>query len=185
MNSADCQSIRTNTPSRNRGIPGSAGSPDRSERGCCADCCSLPKTSQERRTRCDECSAPLIKLAGQAQEGNEGDARETLAEIAVRIDLRFYADRHDSHLPAGQRMDRAAFLAAYLWVMATLYDAHLGFLTFFCRQAWRERSFGTKVVWFVLIMSGGNMAISLYVLLQLFGLRPDEPASALFRQKAA
>jgi len=40
-------------------------------------------------------------------------------------------------------------------------------------------------LWFVLIMVGGNIIMSLCVLPQLFGLLPDEPASALFRQKAA
>jgi hypothetical protein len=40
-------------------------------------------------------------------------------------------------------------------------------------------------LWFVPIMVGGSIIRSLYVLLQIFGLRPDEPASALFRQKAA
>jgi len=75
--------------------------------------------------------------------------------------------------------------AASPWAMATLYDAYFGFLTFFCWLAWRERSLRIKIFWFVLIMAGGNIIMSLYVLLQLFGLRPDEPASALFRQKAA
>jgi Protein of unknown function (DUF1475) len=75
--------------------------------------------------------------------------------------------------------------AASPWAMATLYDAYFGFLTFFCWLAWRERSPGVKVLWFVLIMAGGNIAMSLYVLLQLFGLKPKESVSALFRQKAA
>jgi hypothetical protein len=71
------------------------------------------------------------------------------------------------------------------WAMATLYDAYFGFIAFFCWLAWRERSLGIKLLWFVLIMAAGNIAMSLYVLLQLFGLRADESASALFRQKAA
>lgn len=71
------------------------------------------------------------------------------------------------------------------WSMATLYDAYFGFVTFFCWLAWRERSLGIKIVWFVLIMALGNIAMSLYVLLQLFGLRTNESASALFRQKTA
>jgi hypothetical protein len=75
--------------------------------------------------------------------------------------------------------------AASPWAMATLYDAYFGFLTFFCWLAWRERSLGLKILWFVLIMAGGNIAMSLYVLLQLFGLKPEESVSALFRQKAA
>jgi hypothetical protein len=75
--------------------------------------------------------------------------------------------------------------AASPWAMATLYDAYFGFLTFFCWVAWREPSLGVKVVWFVLIMTLGNIAMSLYVLIQLFQLKPEESASALFRQKAA
>ena len=76
-------------------------------------------------------------------------------------------------------------LAASPWAVATLYDAYFGFLTFFCWLAWRERSVGLKILWFVLIMAGGNIAMSLYVLLQLFGLKPEESVSALFQQKAA
>ena len=75
--------------------------------------------------------------------------------------------------------------AASPWAMATLYDAYAGFITFFCWLAWRERSLGVKIVWFVLIMALGNIAMSLYVLIQLFGLQADENASALFRQKPA
>jgi hypothetical protein len=75
--------------------------------------------------------------------------------------------------------------AANSWAMATLYDGYFGFLTFSSGLAWRERWPGAKIMWFVLIMAGGNVAMLLYVLLQLFGLRPDKLASALFRQEAA
>ncbi len=71
------------------------------------------------------------------------------------------------------------------WAWATLYDAYFGFLTFFCWVAWRERSFGVKLIWFVLIMTLGNIAMSFYVLLQLFSVKPEEPVATLFRQKAA
>ena len=75
--------------------------------------------------------------------------------------------------------------AASPWSMATLYNAYCGFITFFCWVAWRERSFGIKILWFVLIMALGNIAMSLYVLIQLFGLKREESASALFQQKTA
>ena len=71
------------------------------------------------------------------------------------------------------------------WAWATLYDAYFGFVTFFCWVAWRERSLGIKILWFVLIMTLGNIAMSFYVLLQLFELKPEEPVAGLFRQKAA
>jgi hypothetical protein len=79
---------------------------------------------------------------------------------------------------------RPAFVASP-WAVATLYDAYFGFLTFFCWLAWRERSLAIKLVWFVLIMTLGNIAMSLYVLIQLFGLKREEGVSGLFRQKAA
>jgi len=71
------------------------------------------------------------------------------------------------------------------WAWATLYDAYFGFITFFCWVAWRERSLAYKIIWFVLIMLLGNIAMSLYVLIQLFALKPEESLSALFRPKAA
>jgi hypothetical protein len=75
--------------------------------------------------------------------------------------------------------------AASPWSMATLYDAYFGFITFFCWLAWREKSLGVKLLWFVFIMVAGNIAMSMYVLIQLFGLKSEEPVSRLFQQKAA
>jgi hypothetical protein len=79
---------------------------------------------------------------------------------------------------------RPAFMASP-WSMATLYDAYFGFLTFFCWLAWRERSTARKVAWFVLVIALGNIAMSLYVLIQLFQLKPDQNISGLFQQKIA
>jgi hypothetical protein len=70
------------------------------------------------------------------------------------------------------------------WAWATLYDAYFGFLAFFVWVAWRERSLASKITWFILIMLLGNIAMSLYVLFQLFALNPEQSASALFQQKA-
>jgi hypothetical protein len=68
------------------------------------------------------------------------------------------------------------------WAMATLYDAYAGFITFFVWVAYKENSFWKSSLWFVLIMSLGNIAMSFYVLVQLFRLKPEEPASrALWR----
>ena len=75
--------------------------------------------------------------------------------------------------------------AASPWSMATLYDAYFGFFTFFCWLAWRERSLALKVVWFLLIMTLGNIAMSAYVLWQLFDLKKEQGVEALFQQKAA
>ncbi len=65
------------------------------------------------------------------------------------------------------------------WACATLVDAYFGFITFFVWVCFKERALWAKLLWFVLIMSLGNIAMSGYVLLQLFRLRPEEPASAV------
>ncbi len=49
---------------------------------------------------------------------------------------------------------------------------------------WRERSPAVNVICFILIVAVGNIAMSLYLLVQFFSLRPQAPLAVLFRQKA-
>ena len=73
--------------------------------------------------------------------------------------------------------------AANPWAVATLYDAYFGFLTFYVWVAYKERKMLSRILWFLLIMGLGNIAMSLYVLIQLLRLRRDDPAEAvLWRQ---
>lgn len=75
--------------------------------------------------------------------------------------------------------------AANPWAVATLWDCYLGFLTFFVWVCFKERSPALKVLWFVLIMCLGNIAMSVYVLIQLFRLKPGEPLrNVLLRREA-
>jgi hypothetical protein len=69
------------------------------------------------------------------------------------------------------------------WACATLFDAYFGFVTFFVWVCFRERTLWKRAMWFLLIMSLGNIAMSGYVLLQLFQLRNDEPASAILGRR--
>ena len=68
------------------------------------------------------------------------------------------------------------------WAVATLYDAYFGFITFFVWVAYKERSNWSRGLWLVLIMGLGNMAMSLYVLIQLFRLKPEDSVEALLRR---
>ena len=68
------------------------------------------------------------------------------------------------------------------WAVATLWDAYFGFLTFYVWVAWRETGWGARVLWFVLIMGLGNIAMSGYMLIQLARLRQDEPLDSLLRR---
>ena len=81
-------------------------------------------------------------------------------------------------------LDRSIFhvgpqLTSDPWFHATLADAYFGFLTFFVWVAYKEPSRWSKVLWFVLIMTLGNIAMSIYVLLQLAKLKPGDPVSHL------
>jgi hypothetical protein len=69
------------------------------------------------------------------------------------------------------------------WTCATLFDAYFGFFTFFVWVCFKETKLWVKVLLFVVIMSLGNIAMSGYVLLQLFRLKPDEPASAILTRR--
>ena len=63
------------------------------------------------------------------------------------------------------------------WAIATLWDAYFGFLTFFIWVCFKESRLSMRMLWFLLIMGLGNIAMSFYVLLQLHKLKPDEPLS--------
>lgn len=68
------------------------------------------------------------------------------------------------------------------WAIATLYDAYFGFITFWCWVAYKERGWIPRVAWLLLILTLGNIAMSCYVLIQLFRLKPEEPAEAILRR---
>lgn len=87
-------------------------------------------------------------------------------------------------------LDRGMFDAAgelwqSWWFRATLADAYFGFITFFVWVAYKERSWLKKILWFILIMTLGNIAMSAYVLIELCRKpRGDSFASFLTRQNA-
>lgn len=69
------------------------------------------------------------------------------------------------------------------WFRATLADAYCGFLFFWLWVAWREQSAAQGVLWFVLIMTLGNIAMAGYLLLQLKRWQPAEGIDPLLRRK--
>ena len=70
-------------------------------------------------------------------------------------------------------LDRGMFdaggeLIQYPWFIATLADAYFAFLAFYVWLAWRQRSWLARIVWLVLVMCLGSMAIASYVLIELY-----------------
>jgi hypothetical protein len=71
------------------------------------------------------------------------------------------------------------------WTIATLFDAYFGFITFYVWVASKEVRWLPRVAWLMAILLLGNMAMSLYVLLQLRKLPAREPLSALLTARNA
>jgi hypothetical protein len=79
----------------------------------------------------------------------------------------------------------SAVVTADPWFQATLTDAYLGFLTFYAWVAYKETSWLSRVLWFVLIMCLGNMAMAGYVILKLIALPANASASQLLLRQPA
>lgn len=56
------------------------------------------------------------------------------------------------------------------WFIATLFDTYFAFLTFWLWLAWKERTWPRRLGWLVAILLLGNIAMAIYVLIQLFRL---------------
>ena len=69
------------------------------------------------------------------------------------------------------------------WFRATLADAYCGFLFFWLWVAWREQSLAKSILWLVLIMTLGNIAMAGYLLMQLRHIRSGENLGRLFSRK--
>lgn len=70
-----------------------------------------------------------------------------------------------------------------VWFKATLLDTYLAFLTIFLWVCYREKLLVVKVLMFFAIALLGNIAVSLYVLLALYRLKPGDGLAALFSTK--
>ncbi|MDE2195676.1 MAG: DUF1475 family protein [Gammaproteobacteria bacterium] len=86
------------------------------------------------------------------------------------------------HLPLG---DSLRLFSRNPWAVATLFDAYCGFLTFYVWVLYKERATGPRILWFILVMGLGNVAMSGYLLIQLFRLRADEPVWAVLQRRPA
>jgi MFS family permease len=69
------------------------------------------------------------------------------------------------------------------WVIATLFDAYWAFITFYVWVAWKEQSIVARVLWFVSIILLGNMAMSAYMLAQLFAVPAAGPLADVFTRR--
>lgn len=82
--------------------------------------------------------------------------------LAGMLSVTTYASLDRSILDVGPQ------LTSDPWFHATLADAYFGFLTFYVWVAYKESALWRKVVWCVLIITLGNITMSIYVLIQLW-----------------
>ena len=59
-------------------------------------------------------------------------------------------------------------VATHPWFIATLFDTYWAFLTFYCWVVYKERGWIARICWLVGILLLGNIAMAIYMLIQLF-----------------
>ncbi|WP_438480901.1 DUF1475 family protein [Oleiharenicola lentus] len=64
-------------------------------------------------------------------------------------------------------------VGAHPWFIATLFDAYWGFITFYVWLAYKEPSWPARMLWFLAVVLLGNIAMAIYLLIQLFRVSPD------------
>lgn len=99
--------------------------------------------------------------------------------LAVMLYVTVTASLSEGVFAAGSR------LMVEPWFRATLADAYCGFVAVFVWIAWRERSTAARAVWFVLLMTLGNIAIAGYFLAVLLREGSGPGIDVLFQRRAA
>ncbi len=64
--------------------------------------------------------------------------------------------------------DTPRAVATHPWFIATLFDTYWAFLTFYCWVAYKERGWIARIGWLLGILLLGNIAMAIYLLIQLF-----------------
>jgi hypothetical protein len=59
-------------------------------------------------------------------------------------------------------------VATHPWFIATLFDTYWAFITFYCWVAYKESSWLAKGLWLPAILLLGNIAMAIYMLIQLY-----------------
>ncbi len=71
------------------------------------------------------------------------------------------------------------------WFIATLFDTYWAFFTFYLWLAYKERTLLSRVLWFIAVVLLGNIAMAVYMLIQLYRLPPDATMEDLLLKKRA
>ena len=106
-----------------------------------------------------------------------------LTALAALIGVSIWATGHISIAPVIDDLWTDPGAGNNPWFVATMFDAYFGFLWFWSWVAYKERSWGSRLIWLVLILALGNMAMAIYVLIQLFRLPADAKVEDLLLRR--
>lgn len=77
------------------------------------------------------------------------------------------------------------FLASIPWMRATLWDFYANVFFIYAWVFYKERNWGLRALWLVLLVCLGSIATALYVFIQLMKVKKDEPLSNVLLRRAA
>jgi len=66
-----------------------------------------------------------------------------------------------------------AVVTSHPWFIATLFDTYWAFFTFYLWLAYKESCWISSTLWLVAVVLLGNIAMSIYCLIQLFRIAPN------------
>jgi hypothetical protein len=87
-------------------------------------------------------------------------------------------------------MERSIYVAGNelwqdLWFRATLFDVGSGLIIFYMWVFYKETSWSSRIIWFILIMTLGNPATAVYLLKQLLKLKDEDSVETLLLRKTS
>lgn len=98
--------------------------------------------------------------------------------FAALVGVSVWATGHQSVMAAINDLVANPAVGNNPWFVATLFDAYFGFLWFWLWVAYKQTTWLGRLLWLVLILLLGNMAMAAFVLIQLWQL----PKGAGFEQ---
>lgn len=103
--------------------------------------------------------------------------------LAGLVGVSAWATGHVSIVPAINDLLAQPQAGFNPWFVATLFDAYFGFLWFWLWIAYKETSLAARGGWLVGVLLLGNMAMAVYMLLQLRRLPPNPTAADLLLRR--
>ncbi len=100
------------------------------------------------------------------------------------VGISTWATSHVSIVPAIQDLIANPSAGYTPWLVATLFDAYFGFIWFWLWIAYKETSWSMRLLWLVLVLGLGNIAMGVYMLIQIWKLPKNAKIEDLLLRRA-